>query len=368
MQAVTQTAVRHDHAGTCEAEPVGKFSPAWCCNRLLQLLALLAFVPKAEERNAVLVGLCLQVSEVESAQQNGQTSAHAVPAEQHQQTPCNTSFGQLDSEQQVQCGRKLLARAMLGEPLYEKETEEVSEMQVQTAGDSLQPRSSQESDASTASSSSGAFVAAALGDGNVDSGSAQHAQHGDHGLNADASVSGRGASTGFTGGSASTSPHLHQAQHTQQAQQASRPYTRSATTQSQHTQPPTGQSPGDTREVSNQEQRHAEPAVTPDFSQHARNLVDSCRQAAPGCASSSIAKGGKEQDREGGGRPWLKRAFSMVERENLNVDYESMDSLVKVRTSHTHTHCLSLHTHQVPLFCSQKAQSSFMCCVSATIS
>lgn len=58
---------------------------------------------------------------------------------------------------------------------------------------------------------------------------------------------------------------------------------------------------------------------------------DEAQQGAPAPSSSSSSGRDREQHREGGGRPWLKRAFSLVERENLNVDYESMNSLDKVK-------------------------------------
>lgn len=225
-----------------------------------------------------------------------------------QQQPCNTSFEELDSEQQVNCGRKLLARAMLGEPLYEEETGEVAKMQVQTPSDMLQRRSSEESSDSTASSSSGAFVTAALGDGSLNAGTAQHTVHAEpHGT----APSQATRSSAYTAGTSNVAQPLSKAQHTQQADGNS-PST-SNSNHAEHAGPP------------------SEPAATSSSSTRARDMADGCRQAAPGVEASSVADGSQERHREGGGRPWLKRAFSMVERENLNVDYESMNSLDKVR-------------------------------------
>lgn len=200
---------------------------------------------------------------------------------------------------------------MLGEPLYENETGQLSEMQTQTPGGALPRSSSGEGAASIASSSSGAFVEAALGT-DISNGPAQHAQHAERALNTDTlACNMESVPTGSS----------------QHAQQAARPNSNSdpilrsdcsaddSSPSSNQTQPPN---------------HPAEPAGTSEASHHARNMADCYRQAAPGVAASSIADRGEEQDREGGGRPWLKRAFSMVECENLNVDYDSMNSLDKV--------------------------------------
>ena len=37
-------------------------------------------------------------------------------------------------------------------------------------------------------------------------------------------------------------------------------------------------------------------------------------------------------DGEGGGSVWLKRAFSMLEQEDVEVDLEQLDTLAKVGT------------------------------------
>ena len=259
------------------------------------------FLPGPHKDNRLSLAM-VQASEP----QQFNDSRDAAPAQQ--QPTCNTSFEELNSDQQINCGRKLLARAMLGEPLYEEETGEVAKMQVQTPSNSLQRRSSQESSDSTASSSSGAFVTAALGDGRSNAGTAQHAVHAEpHGTEPTQAT----RSSAYTAGTSNAAHPPSVAQHTQQADGNS-----PSTSNSNH---------------AGHAGSPSEPAATSNPATRARNMADGCRQAAPGVEASSIADGSQEQHREGGGRPWLKRAFSMVERENLNVDYESMNSLDKVR-------------------------------------
>ena len=58
--------------------------------------------------------------------------------------------------------------------------------------------------------------------------------------------------------------------------------------------------------------------------QQACAMADDVKGMAPNPGSSMIGE-------EGGGRPWLKRAFSMVQQENMGIDMNSpMDSLDKV--------------------------------------
>ena len=58
--------------------------------------------------------------------------------------------------------------------------------------------------------------------------------------------------------------------------------------------------------------------------QQACAMADDVKGMAPNPGSSMIGE-------EGGGRPWLKRAFSMVQQENMGIDMDSqMDSLDKV--------------------------------------
>ena len=55
---------------------------------------------------------------------------------------------------------------------------------------------------------------------------------------------------------------------------------------------------------------------------------------------------------EGGGRPWLKRAFSMVDKENMGIDMTSkMDSIDKVKVQPAPD---ILHTHQATDMSSNK--------------
>lgn len=263
----------------------------------------------------------LQVCKVETATE---TDAAQQPP------PCNTSFEQLDPEQQVQCGRKLLERAMLGDPLYEEEAEEVSEMQTQTTGDTQAPSRRGEGADSITSSSSGAFVEAALGPASSNE-VAQHAQHGECALHTDTLASSQQS------GPAVGPQAAQHVQHAQQAAQHAQQATHSNVGRHQNQPQAALQSNLHTTENFSPSSNHmpppAEPAATSESSHHARDMpgshVDS-HQAAPSVAASSMADRDQEQDREDGGRPWLKRAFSMVERENLNVDYESMNSLDKV--------------------------------------
>lgn len=73
--------------------------------------------------------------------------------------------------------------------------------------------------------------------------------------------------------------------------------------------------------------------LTSQSSQRARAFADDVKGMAPNPGSSMVGE-------EGGGRPWLKRAFSMVDQENMGIDMEShMNSLDKVEP---HPHALSL--------------------------
>lgn len=65
--------------------------------------------------------------------------------------------------------------------------------------------------------------------------------------------------------------------------------------------------------------------LTSQSSQRARAFADDVKGMAPNPGSSMVGE-------EGGGRPWLKRAFSMVDQENMGIDMEShMNSLDKVQ-------------------------------------
>lgn len=67
--------------------------------------------------------------------------------------------------------------------------------------------------------------------------------------------------------------------------------------------------------------------LTSQSSQRARAFADDVKGMAPNPGSSMVGE-------EGGGRPWLKRAFSMVDQENMGIDMEShMNSLDKVQPS-----------------------------------
>ena len=72
------------------------------------------------------------------------------------------------------------------------------------------------------------------------------------------------------------------------------------------------------------------PKLTSQSSQRARAFASDVQGMAPNPGCSMVGE-------EGGARPWLKRAFSMVDQENLGIDMDSqMDSLDKV-TPHFHT-------------------------------
>lgn len=66
------------------------------------------------------------------------------------------------------------------------------------------------------------------------------------------------------------------------------------------------------------------PKVTSQSSQRARAFANDVKGMAPYPGCSMVGE-------EGGGRRWLKRAFSMVDQENMGIDMDSqMDSLDKV--------------------------------------
>ena len=63
---------------------------------------------------------------------------------------------------------------------------------------------------------------------------------------------------------------------------------------------------------------------TSQSSQRARAMADAVKGMAPNPGCTMVGE-------EGGGRPWLKRAFSMVDQENMGIDMGmDMDSLDKV--------------------------------------
>lgn len=101
--------------------------------------------------------------------------------------------------------------------------------------------------------------------------------------------------------------------------------------------------------------KHPKPAfpswsqkLTSQSSQRARAFADDVKGMAPNPGSSMVGE-------EGGGRPWLKRAFSMVDQENMGIDMESqMNSLDKVES---HLHAVSLNY----------SEELGVCCVRAVI-